>query len=247
MIFSSAHGLLGAATVNACVGLLADNFTMLRVIFFLIVGAVWLFNRLLAAKQAKPAPPATRPAPRRPPVRPPGRAPGAQPGRSGDSLSAEIEQFLQESAGRKREAAPRQPAVKPTPVRTLVSTERKAAVEAEAAVDAKVLERPNGEAMADAVRRHLDTRQFDARVSNLTEDMQRADVQREQHLKKTFDHKLGRLTDTSHSQVEAPGALTAAQLGEGTANAIGAMLSKPENLRHAIVLGEILQRPEHRW
>ena len=48
-----------------------------------------------------------------------------------------------------------------------------------------------------------------------------------QHFKKTFDHKLGRLTDTSQSEADNAADLAEAQNAPNGANALSQMLVSP--------------------
>jgi hypothetical protein len=215
-----------------------DFFTALKVIFALVVGVVWLLNYLLGGRQQGKIPPAAnRPNARRPNPNP-GGDPAAPPRtRTQESLSSEIEQFLQEAAQRKREKVRRQPSKSPAG----------RVAQQQVSTDIEVLEPPTGEAIADSVKRHLDTREFAVRASNLTEDIKRADIEREQHMKETFDRRIGNLADTSHTQPESPVVSATDKQGNMTASVVGNMLTKPESLRQAIVLNEILARPVDRW
>jgi hypothetical protein len=222
------------------IALLAANdlFLLIKIVFALVVGAVWLLNYLLGGKQQGKVPPvANRPVGRRPGLNPAGDPAAQAPARTNESLSAEIEQFLQEAAQRKRDKGRRQPQ-RPATVRV---------AEPEIPLTVEVIERPTGEAISDSVKRHLDTREFAVRASNLTEDIKRADLERDQHMKETFDRKIGNLTDTSHTQPEQPVASAVDKQGNMSASVVGNLLTKPESLRQAIVLGEILTRPTDRW
>jgi hypothetical protein len=215
-----------------------DFFTMIKLIFAVVFGVVWLLNHLLSARQQGKAPPAAnRPNARRPGVNPPADPAAPQRTRSQESLSSEIEQFLQEAAQRKRDKGQRG-VPKSAPVRGSGP---------ELPLDIEVLESPSGEGVSDSVKRHLDTREFAVRASNLTEDMQRADLERDLHMKETFDRKIGNLTDTSHTQPEIPVVNALDTQGNMAASIVGALLTKPESLRQAIVLHEVLTRPQDRW
>jgi hypothetical protein len=221
--------------------LAANDFDVIFLIVSLIFGVIWVLNFMFGPKQAGKAPPpvAKRAAPRR--VNP-NQPAAAQAERPPDALSAEIEQFLKEAAQRKRDKGRREPVVRSSPARPLATR-----APLEAAVDAAVLEPPSGETVSDSVSRHLGNRSIAGRPSRLSDDMKRADLEREQHFQKAFSHKLGRLTDTSHTQPEVAEQPGTDQQGNIAAAVLGNLLSKPENLRQAIVLNEILSRPEHRW
>jgi hypothetical protein len=82
----------------------------------------------------------------------------------------------------------------------------------------------------------------DARLTSI----ERGDAERERHLHQTFDHQLGRLKDaaipdeTTEANAPAPQPATPAA-------ALAKMLRDPGGVRQAILLGEILNRPEGRW
>ncbi len=216
----------------------ALDFVMIKVIFALVFGAIWLINWLFSGNPRKVPPVVNRPNGRRVNLNQPGGPGAPHADRAPESLSSEIEQFLKEAAQRKSDKGRRGPVARPAAV---------VVVQPQMPPQVEVAPPPAGESMTAAVNRHLDTRGFAARASNLTDDMQRADVQREQHLKDTFGHKIGRLTDTSHTQPEIPVANPVDLNGNVAASLVGNLLTKPENLRQAIVLNEILRRPEDRW
>ena len=111
------------------------------------------------------------------------------------------------------------------------------------------LEEPRRESVAASVEKHLKTGTFEKRAAHLADDIVRADQQMEEHLQAAFGRRVGTLagdapaakspvTDTPTAAVEdAPSA----------AAAFAQILRTPQGMREAIVLGEILARPEHRW
>jgi hypothetical protein len=71
----------------------------------------------------------------------------------------------------------------------------------------------------------------------------------EQHLEQTFSHQVGTLTTSqgeARSAQNRAAAAVAAATGSKQTLPIAALLSGG-NLRNAIVLNEIISRPEHRW
>ena len=86
----------------------------------------------------------------------------------------------------------------------------------------------------------------------MTDDLKRGDAEREQHFQQTFSHKLGRLTDTSVAgdkaiAPDAPAVSTVPPAAVPLSDWLPLPTTKPEDLRRAFMLNEILQRPEHRW
>ena len=77
-----------------------------------------------------------------------------------------------------------------------------------------------------------------------------SDQQMEAHLQKAFSHKVGTLAGASPQDSAAPVTDTPSQVtdeGSSIAAGLAAMLATPQGMRQAVVLGEILVRPEHRW
>jgi hypothetical protein len=100
--------------------------------------------------------------------------------------------------------------------------------------------------VAAHVTQYLDTADMRAQVDRLGDAVEVADDVMEEHLKQVFDHRVGTLaTDAAQSAPARPGA------GRKRAAAapvdFAAMLANTGNLRQAIVLNEILQRPADRW
>jgi hypothetical protein len=151
-------------------------------------------------------------------------------------MSNEIEEFLRRAAQRR---AARQP---PPDIEILDTPVDVEIVEAEPVV---------AEDVATHVAKHLNTREFSERTSHLGEHVGMADDDMDAHLHQKFDHKLGRLGGALKSQVSDSDASAyeqpqAAPASSG-ATEIAKLLRTPQNVRNAIVLSEILTRPEHRW
>ncbi|MEX2016661.1 MAG: hypothetical protein WD873_08455 [Candidatus Hydrogenedentales bacterium] len=93
----------------------------------------------------------------------------------------------------------------------------------------------------------IDTRQFSERASHLGSFDEARSL--ENRLKETFSHQVGTLAaapaDSLATQNRAAAAVAAAT-GTRQTLPISALLSG-DNLRSAIILNEILQRPEERW
>jgi hypothetical protein len=87
------------------------------------------------------------------------------------------------------------------------------------------------------------------RVSTLSSSLEKADEQEEARVHNVFDHTLGQFgggiaADDAEQPSSQPGA---AALPASAAAGLAVMLADRANVRTAIVLSEILQRPEHRW
>ncbi len=94
----------------------------------------------------------------------------------------------------------------------------------------------------------LDTRKFAERAAHLTK-LDHAEDSIEKHLKQVFSHPVGHLSTSLREEQAA--ALTPTQMATAAktlrdASGIAQMLTHA-NLKTAVVLNEVLQRPEHRW
>lgn len=223
--------------------LIAD-FGWLKAIVLLVFFIIWIFNNLIGDKAKAKARPQRQQLPQ--PNGPEGKGAGGQ-----KQLAGEIEDFLKRAGAKRQERARRKqptkavvnpaPTPPPKPVRRLVPS----------AAEPQNLDVATGRSVADHVQKHLDTRQFAERASHLgDEDIAKNDAERDAHRKQVFDHKLGRLADTSTGITDsAETSLTDAPTQPEPAAAVplATLLSNPQNLKNAIVLNEILSRPEHRW
>jgi hypothetical protein len=208
----------------------------------LVIFAIYLLNHLLSSK----APAQQREVQRRRQAERPLR-PQQQPEPAGKAqLNDEIEQFLKRANERRlekaRQAEPRQAAAPPKP--------KQLAPLAERATDVVPLERRDFDAVAASVEQHIGKRTFQQQVEHLDDDMAVADRQREQHYKQVFEHRLGTLGSADASS--APGtqeAKTPAPTADApaAAKALAGLLVNQQNIRQAIVLKEILDRPVDRW
>ena len=103
--------------------------------------------------------------------------------------------------------------------------------------------------MGDSVARHVTEHLRGAELiaehtRHLGEEVDQADDKLESHLHQVFDHQVGRLKTTA-TDYAALAASDAKRTGF-TAGSIAGMLLSPDNLRNAIILGEILTRPDER-
>ena len=158
------------------------------------------------------------------------------------SQSQEIEAFLQRAKERRREKTPPQkPTAKtppPKPVRRLAETPLEAQV---------VKPRELGASIAN---QHLDTRDVTEHAEHLTDDLTEADQSRELHRRKMFSHRVGRLEDTSGEAGAKAGEDAPQSNAAATAAAavpVSAAFFSPKDIRQAVIVSEVLQRPEHRW
>jgi hypothetical protein len=163
----------------------------------------------------------------------------------GQPERSEIEEFLRRAsrgAAGQSDMERQQPARRP-PATTSLST-RAQPLEAQV-IDEKSL----GGHVGDHVKSYLDSSDFKRRTASLADDMAEADEKRVEHLHEVFGHQVGQLgadatpTIASQESVSAEAPAVAA----GPAFDLVGMFGRPDKLRQAILLQEILQRPEHRW
>ena len=115
-------------------------------------------------------------------------------------------------------------------------------VEAEV-VDAELAEQPDR--LGRGVAQHMrGTQEIAEHTRHLGEEVDQADDKLEAHLHQVFDHKLG---DLKKSTLEAAAVSPSQASREGPlpgAASIAHLLVDPQNVRNAIILAEILRRPD---
>ena len=223
--------------------LLADAGFWLSILFPLVVFIVWVLNQAIG-RVAQPQNPQRRPmAPQQP--------------RPQQKVDDEIEAFLRRAAQQRGQAQrPPAPAMaQPAAPRTLVQRSDAAAAArraaAEAVVPVEMVDEEEGPAgmrgvsVSEHVQRHLDTRDFQQRANTITK-VDLADEELEERLHQAFDHQVGTLASRAEAKQAAAAASAAATATKVTASGVYAMLKDPNSLRNAIILQEILRRPEER-
>lgn len=158
----------------------------------------------------------------------------------------EIEDFIREAARRRaaRANAPSAPPRRP-PQRTPPARPPVAEVVMLGPEDVVEAEAVSGDDVADYVRQHLDTSSFTQRASHLGEKVDQADDDLEARLHAKFDQKLSRLERRSTLEESKPDTVTVPtnELTLGIVN----LFRSPQTLAQAVLMREILDRPEHRW
>ncbi len=89
-----------------------------------------------------------------------------------------------------------------------------------------------------------DLRESDAiaeHTRHLGEEVDSADSKMQAHLQQVFDHKLGQLKTTGGATALVTAERTAAEL---SLDQIRRMLAAPQSVRDAIIMSEVLRRPE---
>lgn len=106
--------------------------------------------------------------------------------------------------------------------------------------------------LADTSTGHvLPSQDFAAQVELLGDNVESADEAMAAHLHQTFDHQVGRLRKTTQGpprQATATPSVAATVIRDASpAHAIGELLRTPQNVRNAIIMAEVLNRPTDRW
>jgi hypothetical protein len=231
--------MIPVAPIVAGIG---DFIGILIFILFIVISVVGQ----IAAKWREAQEQARRRAGQRPLPRPaPAPAPRAagQPraGAGQDPLKDEIGEFLRRAAERRGAAQGRPGPPPPPPPPQARPAQMPAARRVEEPIDVEIVEvrPPLSRRPTKQVRQPLGTPRTAAEA--LGHDIEQADERMAEHLHKVFDHDVGTLRHAQSSvQVHGP-------LPQTTAAGLAAMFSDPTRLRQAILMNEILQRPEHRW
>jgi hypothetical protein len=201
-----------------------------------------------------------RKANQRPPARPKSGGPKFSerprstppPARPQPVRNDEIKDFLRRAAGQRKEQAAnqaetaRKEASKSTlqPFVARSSAQLRDTTPKAPADDIIVADAVREPSLSQGVAARLSTRQFDERAAQLSDDLARADLKREMHLKQKFGNQVGRLADTGL----APGERStdnAAEVQTGANN--WSIVLTPESARQAFLLTEIFNRPVDRW
>ena len=99
---------------------------------------------------------------------------------------------------------------------------------------------------SSTVSQHMrGTTEIARHAASLGAEVDQADDKLEARLQRTFDHKLGQLKDTTTAAT--PQQIKQAADTAVTPLQIKGLLANPQSIRNAIVLSEILNRPEDRW
>ncbi|HEX7446510.1 MAG TPA: hypothetical protein VF306_03135 [Pirellulales bacterium] len=210
--------------------LLADAETI-KIILVVVAGLIALVKHLFDANaKAQPRRPAAKPE-----VRPRPKPPAAPAGRP--ALPGDVNDFLRRAA-EKRAAAQRPAANEPVQGPRRLVTSPVDALPSEV-IDAQAVdEAQSATRVGTYVDQHLGTRESAA--AHLTH-VDRSEAAFQAHLQQTFQHHVGQLEAQTTAAAASPPAALAADAPWA------ALLADAGNVRQAIVLNEILQRPVDRW
>jgi len=208
----------------------------------------WVLNQIFGNEQ-QPAPKrqAQRPQPR--PAARPAPRPGQQRQAAAGDVNDEVAEFLRRAA-QKRGGQPAADVevVRPQPARPAPRRLRPAD---EVIATAEVIEEPRRRPVVAAQSRPPAVKKPVEKMRRLQSTLEEADERMEEHLHSVFEHRLGSLESSRRAPAPkaAPPSAAAAEISQTPMAAAGfaALLGNSESLRRAIVLSEILERPEHRW
>ncbi len=188
------------------------------------------------------------------PLPPPGQ--GQQPAPPAEEtvqakLNAEIEEFLRRANERRADknrgaAPPAQPQKKQQREQPVQQPSRPAKPKQDTADKKKRRER---ESVTQSVEEHLGSGKFEAREQSLAADVTRSETEMSEHVHQVFEHRLGSLGESTAEGQPASGETKATQSAQQKAEAlaVAGLFLNQENLRRAVVLREILERPTDRW
>jgi hypothetical protein len=168
----------------------------------------------------------------------------------------EVEEFLRRAAARRAQAeakrreqqqqpplqpqAPRPQAIQRPPLRQLPPQR----VDDAEVIDAEVAD--TSSRFNSSVSQNLrGTSDIARHASSLGAEVDQADDKLEARLHKTFDHQIGRLKDTTTAAPVREAMQTSDDL-LASMN-LTKLLTNAQSIRNAIILSEVLNRPEHRW
>jgi hypothetical protein len=202
---------------------------VVKFLIILLIFGVPVIGQLIAKFRQMP-PPGQRPLPPRP----------ALP----DKLADQLEDFLHHRVAQKPQAKPARPA-------GLRSLSPQAPQPVHAEVVAEV-PKPVGGQVAEHVQQYLDQQDFDHREHELGKKVAQVAQKTDQHLQQVFSHRVSTLeampAEASSSAYEPPNLMGLADdVPALFATGLLELLTTPESLRQAIVLNEVLHRPEERW
>jgi hypothetical protein len=220
--------------MNAFVPLLAavNPDVLVKIVMLFLIFVVPAIGRVLVTIRKTQPPPAVRPRPPRP-VAP--------------NVADEIEEFMRRAAER-RKVQGTQPAPVPTPTPTPTL--------AEPLRSEVVAEPPVGGQMEEHVKTYLDAKDFTRRSQELGEEVAQVDRDIGEHLHEVFDHQVSKLEIAPGEAAAAAEGAEPAELAEASSagvvappstNSLLDLVNNPESLCQAIILNEILHRPEERW
>lgn len=230
--------------MTSCALLLVVDITLLKIIMFIVVIAIYAINHLLSGIKRLPG---------QPPAVPPRPAETGRPPADSSDLNVELNEFLRRAAAKRQAAASRPPNVPSASVPPAKMPPGPVAINR--AEPPRVRKRKKPEPAPPPARtteerlseRHVvpsfDTLTLDARLETLRP---MSGDRLGEHVQEAFDRPLGQLSaidEIAPKPVPAPGH----ELQPTVAQEVALLLRDPQTLRGAVILNEILTPPRHRW
>ena len=165
-------------------------------------------------------------------------------------MSKDIEEFLRLAAERRRKAQERnnqanRPREQPAPrQQTPRQQPARRQPEPDIIIEAEAVREPEPATLVPKVKSTIDTSRVTNRSSHLGENVKQESAKAQQHISDVFDHKVGRL---AQKKIESPPRKSTPHRGAASPRNLKQILSTADGARQAILLAEILRRPEERW
>lgn len=173
-------------------------------------------------------------------------------------LAQEQQRLQQQQTQQRQPARPSPPPVAGRPVEprripppSLSKTPSLRSVMDAPIVDAEILDDEDEDvSSADVVRhvaQHLSSREFDERAQHLGEATRRSERRLEDQVQQHFQAGSKAASVRQSADSVSAVAPTAQTFEPEASSSLLQMLQNPANIRNAVLLSEILQRPEERW
>lgn len=178
---------------------------------------------------------------------PPGGPPRPQPRPPQTPLEDEISEFLRRASEGRRPPGSGPPSRSASVAATMRSAPAPARRPTAPPVAAEVVPPPVGGDISRHVQKFLDSGEFQRRSSEMGEGVVASDKAMDQR-SSAFDRPMGQLGEPGGTR-DAGGAgpqVTAEAVSPMVADLVSA-LCRPDTVRQAIIINEILRRPEDRW
>ena len=165
-------------------------------------------------------------------------------------MARDIEEFLKKAAERRaaqQQGRPQTSANAPVQNRELARPAPRppAPVATPVIIDDDEIEivEPVGQSVSQHVSKYIDTKDVTSHADTLGDEVALADDKMDARMHKTFDHSVSRLVEQKSSR---PATETGKEKGRQTTSAqnIFEMLRSPKTIRDAILISEVLKRPD---
>ncbi|HET6881591.1 MAG TPA: hypothetical protein VFI31_15615 [Pirellulales bacterium] len=112
-------------------------------------------------------------------------------------------------------------------------------------IEAHEVEEVRSSGLSKSLQAHVDNRELKQRAAHLTH-VEQAETAFQAHLH-DLDHSVGRIHEVADTAPLAPGELPPPTGITPAQEILSSLLADPQNLKQAILLNEIIQRPVERW